>query len=57
MFDMMLLLLIYILYSLVRNRLANRKCRITSLPCKIVIIGIYRLNPSATVPFYFFYYL
>lgn len=54
---MMLLLLIYILYNLVRNRLANRKCRITSLPCKIVIIGIYRLNPLATVPFYFFYYL
>ena len=51
-FPMMLLLIFHILNSFINNRLTNRKCRISTLPRKIMILGIERLYPSATISFH-----
>ena len=54
MFLVMRLLILYILQCFIHNRLAHRKCSVTTLPFELRIMGIYRFYPSAAVSFHFF---
>ena len=54
MLRMMRLLVLDIFQFFLYNRLAHRKCTVTTLPSKPLIMGAYRFYPSTAISLHFF---
>ena len=55
LFHMMLLLILDIFQGSRQHGLADRKCSITTLPCKMLISIIDSLDPTAAISFHLFH--